>query len=115
MFYWSIIGLNALQLGWKTVDLARGHWQQPAPIRHIVFKILGVIPIALVLSLSDHVYVLLKNPTADQATQYGQNLKVINSSVHLGLSVVCAIVVIQLVWEIGRMASDEYRRREAAK
>ena len=115
MFYWSIIGLNALQLAWKTVDLARGHWQQPARIRHIVFKILGVIPIVLVLSLSNHVYILLKNPSADQATQYGHNLDVINSSVHLGLSVVCAIVVIQLVWEIGRMIWDEHRRREAAR
>ncbi len=115
MFYWSIIGLNALQLAWKTFDLARGHWQQPALIRHIVFKILGVIPIALVLSLSNHVYVLLKNPSADQATQYGHNLGVINNSVHLGLSVVCAIVVIQLVWEIGRMIWDEHRRREATR
>jgi hypothetical protein len=114
MFYWSIIALNVVQLGWKTVDLARGNWQQPAPIRHIVFKALGVVPLALVLSSADHVYIMLKNPSADQATQYGRNLEVINNSIHLGLSVICAILVLQLLWDTGRMVRDEHHRRQAA-
>ena len=67
-FYWWIIGLNVLQLAWKTIDLARGQWQQPAAFGKSSSKTLGVIPIALLLSLRDHVYVVLKNPTADQAS-----------------------------------------------
>jgi hypothetical protein len=114
MFYWWIIGLNALQLAWKTIDLARGQWQQPEPIRQIIFKAVGVIPLAILLSVRDHVYVVLKNPTADQLGP-GHNLDVINKSIHLGFSVICAIVVLQLTWDIGRMTWDAYRHREAAR
>jgi hypothetical protein len=113
-FYWWILGLNVLQLVWKTVDLARNQWQQPAPIRQIIFKAVGVIPIAYLLSVPDHIYIVLKNPAADQL-QYGHNLDLINNGIHLGFSVICAIVVLQLAWDIGRMVWDEYRRREAAR
>jgi hypothetical protein len=113
-FYWWIIGLNALQVAWKTIDLARGQWQQPAPIRQIIFKVGGVIPLALLLSVRDHVYVVLKNPAADQLGS-GHNLDVINNSIRLGFSVICAIVVVQLAWEIGRVVWDEYRLREAGR
>jgi len=113
-FYWWILGLNVLQLVWKTLDLARGQWQQPAPIRQIIFKAVGVIPIAYLLSVPDHTYVVLKNPAADQL-QYGHNLDLINNAIHLGFSVICAIVVLQLAWDIGQMVWYEYRRREAAR
>ncbi len=113
-FYWWILGLNVLQLVWKTLDLARGQWQQPAPIRQIIFKAVGVIPIAYLLSVPSHIYVVLKNPAADQL-QYGHNLDTINNGIRLGFSVICAIVVLQLSWDIGRMVWDEYRRREAAR
>ena len=113
-FYWWIVGLNVLQLAWKTIDLARGQWQQPAPIRQIIFKAVGVIPIALLLSVRDHIYVVLKNPSADQL-RYGHNLDVINNSIHLGFSVICAIVVVQLAWEICQIVWNAYRLREAAK
>jgi hypothetical protein len=113
-FYWWIIGLHVLQQAWKTVDLARGQWQQPEPIRQIIFKAVGVIPIAFLLSVRDHVYVVLKNPTADQLGS-AHNLEVINKSIHLAFSMICAIVVLQLAWDIGRMTLDAYRRREAAR
>ena len=71
-----------------------------------------MIPIALLLSARDHIYVVLKNPSADQL-RYGHNLDVINNSIHLGFSVLCAIVVLQLAWEIGRTVWHAYRRREA--
>jgi len=113
-FYWWILGLNVLQLVWKTVDLARNQWQQPAPIRQIIFKAVGVIPIAYLLSVPNHIYLVLKNPAADQL-QYGRNLDTINNAIHLGFSVICVIVVLQLSWDIGRMVLDEYRRREAGR
>jgi hypothetical protein len=113
-FYWWIVGLNVLQLAWKTIDLARGQWQQPAPVRQIIFKVVGVIPLALLLSVRDHAYVVLKNPSADQL-RYGHNLDVINNSVRLAFTVICAIVVVQLSWEIGLTVWHAYRRREAAR
>ena len=113
-FYWWIVGLNALQVAWKTIDLARGQWQHPAPIRQIIFKAVGVIPIALLLSVHDHIYVVLKNPSADQL-RYGQNLDVINNSIRLGFSVICAIVVVQLAWDIGKIVWDAYRRGGAPR
>ena len=112
-FYWWVVGLSVLQLAWKTIDLARGQWQQPAPVRQIIFKAVGVIPLAILLSVHDHVYMVLKNPAADQL-QYGHNLDTINNGIRLGFSVVCIIVVLQLAWDIGRMVWDEYRGREVA-
>jgi len=112
-FYWWVLGLNALQVAWKTFELARGQWQQPAAVRQLIFRAVGLVPIVLLLAVPDHIYLMLKNP-ADQL-RYGHTLDVINNSIRLGFSVVCMIVVLQLAWESGKMLWDEYRQREAAR
>ena len=114
VFYWWILGLNVLQVAWKTFDLVSGRWQQPWPVRTIIFKAVGVVPLALLLSVRDHVYLVLKDPAAGHLGP-GQNLDQINNAIHLGFSVICAIVVLQLAWDIGRMVLDEYHRREARR
>jgi hypothetical protein len=109
-FFWWVVALNIFQIIWKCVDLARGKWQFPSRIQHIAFKIVGLVPIIILLTAPDHVYVLLKNPGADEL-KYGQDITQINNSVHLAFSVICAIVVIQLAWDMWVMARDGYRRR----
>jgi hypothetical protein len=112
-FYWWIVGLNAFQLMWKCVDLARGRWQFRNPIQHVAFKVGGLIPILILLNARDHVYVLLKKGGADQL-KYGQHVTQINDGVHLGISVLCAIVVIQMAWDIWLVIRDQYRSRGLA-
>jgi hypothetical protein len=113
-FYWWIIALNVLQLGWRCVDLIRGSWRGERPGQHLVFKIFGLIPLALMLTVRDQAYFTLRSPEVNQA-HYGAALATINHAVHLGLLVVSVIVVAQLLWDLGKMGVDAYRKRAAAK
>jgi hypothetical protein len=74
---------------------------------------LGLIPLGLLLSISDHAYVTLKHPALDQL-RYGVALDSINKSIHLSLLLLCAINVLQLLWGLGRVSLDRYRKRAAA-
>lgn len=112
-FYWLVVGFNAFQLAWRCIDLIRQTWQRPARIRSIAFKVLGLVPMLFLLLARDHVYLLLRNPGSDQL-RYGAQLDEINNSIHLSVAVICAIVVIQLGWDLWQMARDGYRRRGLA-
>ena len=113
-FYWLLIAINIMQIAWKCVELARGTWQWPSRLLQIVSKGVGLIPIAFLLATPDHRYVLLKNPATDQL-HYGQNLQQVNQGLYFALCVVCAIVVLQLAFDIGKWSLDTYRNREAAR
>jgi len=102
-FYWLIVGLNVLQLAWKCADLARGSWQYTSGLQHIVEKAFGLIPLILLLTARDHVYLMLKNPAVDRL-RYGATVDNINHWIHSGLSIVCVIVVIQLIWDVVQIA-----------
>lgn len=108
IFYWFIVGLNLLQVVWKCVDLARGSWQQTGGLQHIAFKAFGLVPLLLLLTVRDGVYVTLKNPAVNQL-RYGTTLDNVNRGIHLALSVVCAIVVIQLIWDTAQIAIATHR------
>ncbi len=107
-FFWWILALNVLQLTWRCADLARGAWQRPGRAQHIVVKAFGLIPLGLLLAMPGHGYVLLKHPALD-ALRYGGTLSSINQSIHLGLLVTSAIVVLQLSWDIAKVISEAYR------
>ena len=73
----------------------------------------GLIPLGLLLSIGDHAYITLNNPALDQA-RYGAALDGTNKGILLGASILCAIAVLQLLWEMGRMGLNVYRKRAAA-
>ena len=112
-FFWWIVALNVVQLGWRCVDLGRGTWQERRPWQHIVVKAMGLIPLAVLLTVRDHAWVALKHPALDEA-RYGGTLNAINDGIYKALLVICAIVTLQLVWDLGRASLDVYRRRAAA-
>jgi hypothetical protein len=112
-FFWWVVALNLLQLGWRCLDLWRGTWQLPRPAQQIAIKAFGLIPLVLLLNVRDHALVTLKHPALDQA-RHGGTLNSINHSIYLSLLLVCVIVVLQLIWEIGRRSLEVYRRRAAA-
>jgi hypothetical protein len=112
-FFGWIVALGIMQIVAKCIDLARGTWERRSRIQQIVFKIVGLIPVLVLLAAPGHIYVSLKNPAVDQA-QFGQNLAQVNNAIHLGFSVICAIVVLQLAFDLGKWVSEAYRRREAA-
>jgi len=112
--YWSIVALNIIQLGWRGIDLIRGSWRGPRRAQHFATKIFGLAPLAILLTVRNQAYFTLKHPALDQ-TQYGTTLDSINRAIHLGLAVVCFIVVAQLLWDLGRIGVEAYRERAAAR
>lgn len=109
-FFWWVLALNIFQIVWKCVDLARGKWQFPSRIQQVAFKAVGLIPIIILLTARDQVYVLLKSPGADQL-KYGENISQLNNGIHFAFAVICAIVALQLAWDLWVMARDGYRSR----
>jgi hypothetical protein len=111
--YWSVVALNAIQLAWNTVQLIRGRWQRQVRIERIVINVLGAIPIVLALSVPGHVYVWLKNPAVDQA-QFGALVSLFNEWFYKGALILGGIVVLELLWGVGRMIVAQYRKRSVA-
>jgi hypothetical protein len=107
------VALNVLQLGWRCVDLLAGTWQGPRIAQQIVTKLLGLIPLVVLITAPGHLLIVLKHPETDQA-RFGGTLDSINVGIHRGLFVVCAIVVAQLLWEIWQVYSADYRKRVSA-
>jgi hypothetical protein len=112
-FFWWIVALNVLQLGWHVENLWRGRWQQRQPIMHLVFKLVGLIPLLIVVTAPHHAILLLRHPELAQAQQVA-TLDVINLNIHRGLLIISAIVVLQLGWDIFCVVRDYYRKRAAA-
>lgn len=112
-FFWWIVALNILQIAWKCIDLARDKWQRPGRVQQIVFKVVGLIPILILLTAPGHIYISLKSSAAD-ALHDSQNLAQINNAIHLAFSVICAIVILQLLFDIGKWVWETYRNRIAA-
>lgn len=114
-FYWLLVSFNAFELAWKIVDLARGAWQRrPSRARQLAMHSLSLIPLCVLLAAPNHLLFLLKNPPTD-ATAYGATVASANKGVLQAVSILVAIVMLQLLWGIGRASLDAYRKRQAAK
>ncbi len=114
-FYWMVVSINVFELAWKVVVLARGEWQRPPNrARHLAMHALSLAPLSVLLAAPNHVLFLLKNPAAD-AAKYGATLASANKGVLQAVVVIVAIIVLQLLWGIGRAGLDAYRKRQAAK
>jgi len=111
--YWWIVALNFVQLAWNFVQLMRGQWQQPGLGQHIVYKAIGLIPVLVLALAPGQVLVLLRNPALDQV-RYGGTLEGINQGIHKALLLLTAIIVLELVWNLGKKVIAVYRKRVVA-
>ncbi|HEX7729034.1 MAG TPA: hypothetical protein VF392_08360 [Terracidiphilus sp.] len=109
-FYWWIIALNIVQVGWNVLDLIRGTWQKPSYAKHLIVKTIGIVPLGLLIAVPNNAYLLLR----DSTSQYAAQLDRINWSIHLSLMLVCAIVGIQFLWDVYQILLMYYRKRVAA-
>jgi hypothetical protein len=109
-FLWCIVALNAVQLTWRAIDLFRGTWRKPRPVRHLVVKAMGMFALGIVLATHDHAVVLLKDPAGDLA-QYGAKLDAINLYAYRSLQLVLAIALLQFGWDAIKLGAGYYRRR----
>jgi len=113
LFYWCTVAVNVLLLGWRCVDLDRGSWQYPPAAQRTAMKTLGLIPLVVLFGVRNHAWITLKHPALDRA-RYGVTLDAINQGIYRILLLICAIGVVVLLWEIGQMSLDVYRKRVAA-
>jgi hypothetical protein len=111
-FYWWIVALNVVQVAWHAFDLARGAWQRPPRMQHIVFKTMGLIPLILLLVAPEGSLVVAKHAIEAGAT-LAATLAHINHGLHTGLLVVSVISGAQLAWDAGKMATEAWRKRVA--
>jgi hypothetical protein len=111
--YWWIVALNVVQLAWRCIDLVRGAWQLPDRVQHIVVKSFGLIPLLLLASVHDRLYVLLKRPDLDLAS-YGGALQQLNQGIHTAALILWVIVSIQLAWDVAQAMLAAMRKRTAA-
>jgi hypothetical protein len=110
-FYWCIVVLNVIDLAWHVVDLLQDRWQGPRHVQHLVKSVLGLIPLVVIMAAPGRVLIELKNP-AD--TVHAAMLAQINNAIYRGFEVIAAIVILQLLWAIGRTSVEAYRKRLAA-
>ncbi|MGA8729870.1 MAG: hypothetical protein WB608_14050 [Terracidiphilus sp.] len=103
-----------MQLSWRCIDLLRGKWQQSGGAQNIVVKVFGLIPLGLLLFTPDHGHIILKHPGLDQP-HYIATLNTINQNIRQSLLLICAIVVLQLGWDIAKMITAAYRERAALR
>ena len=113
-FYWWVVGLNVLQLAWRCLDLMFGGWQGPRVAQQVATKIMGLVPLLILINAPGHMLFTLKNPAVDQA-RYGEALHQTNQGIHAALLIVCLIVVLQLLFEAGQKGLAAYRKRMAAE
>jgi hypothetical protein len=109
-FYWAVVALNAVQLVWKVVDLYTGGWMGERKLQHFAFKLMGMIPLVILLRAPEHLWMVMKDPVT-QFAKYGTQLAQINQDIYVGLRVVLAVVVITFLVELGKLWPMSYRQR----
>lgn len=109
-FYWAVLALNAVQLVWKLVDLDTGAWMGERRMQHFSIKLMGLIPLVILLRAPGHLWIVLKDPAADFA-KYGTQLSQINQAIYLGLRIALVIVVITFLLELGKLGLESFKRR----
>jgi hypothetical protein len=113
-YYWMLVAIQVFELAWSSWELARGTWQRPRRVRPLITHTMGLASLAILLSAPDHALFLLKNPAADAAA-HGAALASLNKGLTGALALAAAIVALQLVWSVGKMGAETYRKRRAAQ
>lgn len=112
-FYWCLVAINGFELAWKTVAFVRHTGSEQETARHIAMKLFAFVPLGLLLSAPGRALFLLKNPVADAA--HGAQLDAANNGIHVALAIAIAIIALQFVWMVGKVAFDARRKRLAAR
>jgi hypothetical protein len=109
-FFWWIVALNAVQLAWRCIDLLRDRYQGPRLAQHLVVKFFGLVPMAILLSEKNHVYVLLKESAGTRAP-LAVPLNQINDGIFKAFAVIFAIATAQLLWDLWKAGYEDWKRR----
>jgi hypothetical protein len=107
-FYWWVAAISALQIAWRTVELALRLWPRTARINLVAFAVLSLIPLSIMLLAPGHAYFTLRS-TANLA-RYGSALASLNHGLYVVFCIVVAIKVLQILCFGGRLAANAAKR-----
>ena len=107
-FYWWVAAISALQIAWRTVELALGLWPRTAGINRVAFPALALIPQSIMLFAPGHAYFTLRSMA--NLAPYGSALASLNHGVYVVFCLVAAIKVLQILCFGGRLAADVTKR-----
>ena len=111
-FYFVVVVLNFIQVGWNSYRLWEGTWQEPSMAVHVTNNVLGLIGLGVLIGAPGHAYLVLRNPASD-AMQYGTTVDTINVWAWRGICVMGAIVILQLLGEVIKAGCTAWKRRTA--
>lgn len=98
-FYWSVVGLNAVEFLWQGYTILGDRWREKSVVRHMVIEGLGLIPIAILIAAPGQMYVAA-NPLAMHALPAGLTVAMLNHYAFMGFEVVAFIKIVQFAWEL---------------
>lgn len=113
LVYWLIVGLLALSIVWRISTLVTGRWQAKFQIEILVFRLLGLVPLVVAFTAPGHQFFQLAESSGEPA-KYAALLPTLNAGFSKLVVILFAIHLIQLIWQLVRMAVAGYRRRLAA-
>ena len=111
-FYWVVLVINFGQNLWNAIDLVSGGWRRQQRFKPILFKVFGLFPMGVLIAAPGQIYAVVRNPAVD-AAKYGPVVDTINTNIWRGVSVVFAILVIQILWDLYQWFKES--RRSAAR
>jgi hypothetical protein len=113
-FYWWIVGLNIIQLAWRSLDLWSGAWRDPRTLQKMVVSGMGLIPLVVLLAVRDRAYMVLKSGAAGHAQEIA-TLRTVNNGILTAVIVIFVIAAAQLAWDGAKMGMEAWRKKAAVR
>jgi hypothetical protein len=111
-FYWAIVIFNVIQLAWHGFDLLYDRWRIRGPVQKLFIKAFGLIPIAILFAAPGHIY-LEPYLAGSGHLPPGFSLFNVNHGLYIGVAIILAITVAQLLWDLWHFTSRTRRQPTA--
>ena len=112
VFYWAVVAFNMVQCAWHGYKLVTGNWRMRSTAQKLVTKLLGAVPLAILLFAPNRIYLELNPPEASRLPA-GLDLAVWNHYLFSTVMVLVCITIFQLAWDVWK-ASTKARGRNVA-
>ena len=112
LWYWTIVGLNILQLVWQGISFLAGTWRIRTGAQRLVLKGMELLPLLILLTAPGHVY-FEANAAEAARMPAGIDLATVNRWLLFAVVAISCLVVIQFgrdLWKANRVS----RRRHLA-
>ena len=110
LWYWTIVGLNVLQLAWQGISFLAGTWRIRTRAQRLVLKGMELLPLLILLTAPGHVY-FESNPADAARMPAGIDLATVNHWLLFGIVAITCLVVGQLAVDLWKASSAGGRRR----